>query len=155
MAKKIFRIKTDDSVSMVDSETGEMLGFKKTKICTTQEEFIKVYLDQIGELTGCMEDGLYSVMIAAWKYSNFCDDDKQEGNIFHNDFFFKKLCRDLGLNKDDSAINTAVYRLNERGVIKRISKGTYILNPKYFVKGTLTNKTRMEIVIKFDSKHKK
>lgn len=148
MNKKIFKTVTDENVSLVDNTTGEVLGFKHRKVCVTQEEFIKIYLNQIDELTGCLEDGLYAVMFAVWKCSEFPQDDS-EGNIFYNSPYFKKTCRKLGVTMSDNAINMSLTRLSKRGVLKRLSRGVYMLNPKWFVKGNITERTRMEIIVEF------
>ena len=90
----------------------------------------------IEELTGRLEDGCYSILFAIWKYSYFPNDSGLDGNKFNNDKGFKEECKNLGINKSDRAINTAVYRLAQKGIISPISKGIYMLNPKYFAKGT-------------------
>jgi hypothetical protein len=152
--RKHWETKEDEVIGEVNTHTGELLGMKKTRVCITQEELIKVYFNSIEELAGCFKDGLYKVMLAVWKYSHFPDGSDFEGNKFNNDKGFKEVCKKLGYDKDDDAINTAIYRLTQKGIIKRYAKGMYILNPKYFAKGTVTDDTRMKLSIEFDGKKK-
>lgn len=149
MAKKIWRTETDTNIGEVNMEDGNLIRFKQKKVCETQEEFIKIYFDSINELTGGLEDGLYAVMFAVWKCSSFSQPN-DEGNKFYNTPMFKEECRNMGIKLSDNAINTAITRLEKRGVIKRLQRGCYLLNPKYFVKGILTSKTRMELCIEFN-----
>lgn len=154
MARKIYKTITDTNIGEVDIETGELIKFKQTKVCETQEEFIKVYFDSIAELTGGLEDGLYAVMFAVWKCSSFSQL-SDEGNVFHNSPAFKDQCRKMGINLSDNAINTAVTRLEKRGVIKRQCRGNYLLNTKYFVKGVMSSETKMQLIVEFNGKKKR
>lgn len=147
MGRKYFTTKTYKNISLSNNETGEELGFYQKRECKTQREFIKVYFDCISELTGCLEKGLYATMFAVWKYSTFTNN--YEGNKFNNDKGFKDECRRLGINKDDKAINTDIYRLAKRKVLRKVSKGLYILNPKYFAKGTLKEDTNMKFEVEY------
>lgn len=156
MTREKWRTVTDHNIGEVDLSNGELLGFKQTKVCETQEEFIKIYFEHIEELTGCLEDGLYAIMFAVWKCSTFSQDDS-EGNMLYNNILFKEECRRItGKDISDNAINTYIARLEKRGVIKRKYRGCYLLNPKYFIKGTLSDNTRMQLIIEFDpKKHRK
>jgi hypothetical protein len=152
MAKKkgeYWTTETSKTIGEVDVNNGDLLKMKQTRVCHSQREFIKVYFDCISEITGGLEDGCYSILFAIWKYSYFPLGSSMEGNKFNNDKGFKEECKTLGINKTDKAINTAVYRLAKRGVIKPIAKGVYTLNPKYFAKGTITEDTEMSVEVKY------
>lgn len=152
MAKKkgeYWTTETSETVGEVNMKTAELLKMKQTRVCHTQREFIKVYFDCISEITGGLPDGCYSVLFAIWKYSYFPLGSSIEGNKFNNDKGFKEECRKLGINKSDGAINTAVHRLAQQGIIKPLAKGVFTLNPKYFAKGTLSDNTELSLEVKY------
>lgn len=157
MAKKDGRggywaTETSDRIAELDINTDDIIKMKQTRVYHSQREFIKVYFDSISEITRGLTDGCYSVLFAIWKYSYFPNDSGFDGNKFNNDKGFKEMCRKLGINKKDKAINTAVHRLAQKGVIIPISKGVFKLNPKYFAKGNLTEESELSLELKYDPK---
>ena len=57
------------------------------------------------------------------------------------------------LNQSVDSLNTVnknVSNLAKAKILLRVNKGSYILNPRYFARGTMTSKTRMELIVKYD-----
>ena len=151
MAKK-FRTITDPDRVIVNKNTGEIEDLLTKKVCETPEEFIKLYLTSINDLI-TLDSRLMQILLVCVKRSTFSDSKGCEGNIFHNDYFFKQTCKSIiGEDLTDNAINVYVSRLAKQNIIIRYCRGGFILNPKYFFKGTIAKKSRLQLVATYEGK---
>ena len=121
-----------------------------TKTCKTTEEFVKIYLNAIDEMMK-LDHRLFQTLMVCFKTCSFCDDDNPDGSIVINNAPFKDLCRKaIGPDKDGNllsydAINNNISRLAKMKILLRYKcRGTYILNPILFVKGTIPEEVHIK-----------
>jgi hypothetical protein len=140
----------DNTKFIGSKEDGEILqDFVIEKKCNTQEEFLKIYINSIDDLAS-IDHLTFQVMLIVLKRARFCDKENKDGNEFFNNDNFKKEVKDkLGLKKDNT-VNKYVSNLAKAKILLRVNKGSYILNPRYFARGKMTDKTRMELIVKYD-----
>ena len=151
MAKK-FRTVIDPTKVIVDNKTGEVVSAVAKRVCDTQEEFIKIYLNSIDDLIS-LDNRMFQVLMVCLREAKFCDDKNQDGNTLYNFKDFKDKCRQLIDNElSDKAINMYVSRLATMQILIRKSRGEFVLNPRYFVKGQMTQKTRLQLVVEYEGK---
>lgn len=136
--------------SILDENTGELLKYKQTKKLSL-EEFIMVYLASNVKLLR-LKGLQLKVLICCWKYSTYNSANSTEGNIVHNGASFKQYCREDGLETSDVCIDRAFSQLCNMGLLIRKNRGEYLLNPKYFFKGELSQRTKINYNIVVDSK---
>ena len=68
-----------------------------------------------------------------------------EGNIVNNNKLLKDYIRSCGLDITDSAIDVIIHNLSKANILIKKCKGTYMLNPQYFFKGKLAEKSKLEL----------
>lgn len=128
--------------SLLDNNTGEILDYRKTRKVSI-EDFMMVYLASYSDmlkLTGMQ----MKVLMCCWRYSAFNDRNCNSGNLIYNNGLFKENCKRDGLNTSDAVINNAISQLEKYGFLLKKCKGTYLLNPKYFFKGTISDRTKLQ-----------
>lgn len=125
---------------------GEIITAEQTIIKKVDaEEFCQVYLkDSIdfSELTGSE----YRVLIQCWLFSAYYKDDKTEllGNmITYNGVFKEAVIQRTGLK--EGTIKNCMSSLVKKNMLIKAdnAKGVYYLNPKYFFKGKLGERTKL------------
>lgn len=139
----------DNSKCITDKEHGEILqDFVVERVCDTQEEFLKIYTKSIDDLAN-IDHQTFQVLLIVLKRAKYSDKDNVDGNeFFNNNNFKEEVKKKLGLK--ENAINKYVSNLNKANILLRINKGSYILNPRYFAKGTMTKKTRMKLIVQYN-----
>jgi hypothetical protein len=129
--------------SLVDECTGELLEYKQTKKITV-DEFIMVFFSSCPELMNLTGNHL-KVLICCWKHSSYNPENEERGNILHNGPGFKSACRENGLDISNAAIDNAVSALCKKGFLIKKFRGEYLLNPQYFFKGRLSNRSKVRV----------
>lgn len=136
---------TNDGYSLVDNMTGEIKEFKQVKKVSKQD-FMLVFLYSIPEM--CKLDGNHlKILMLCWKYSSFNPVNSEEGNIIHNDRFFKDAIKKDGMDLSDSSIDVYISRLCKKEFLIKRCRGSYMLNPKYFFKGSISDASKMQLNI--------
>ncbi len=140
----------DNSKCIADKEHGEILqDFVVEKICDSQEEWLKIYINSLDDLAS-IDHQTFQVMLIVLKRARFCGKKNIDGNeFFNNDNFKEEVKAKLGIEKDNT-VNKYVSNLAKAKILLRVNKGSYILNPRYFAKGTMTNKTRAKLIIQYN-----
>lgn len=134
--------------AMVDKHTGELAKLKQTRTVTL-DEFIMIFFASSPDLLSLK--GLHlKVLICCWKLSSYNPESEAEGNLIHNDPLFKCKCKDFGLSAPAASIDNAISYLNKEGFLIKRCKGVYLLNPKYFFKGRLSDKSKIDIRFKVE-----
>lgn len=133
--------KTSDDYSLLDKRTGEITEYKQTKKVELGE-FIQVYFSSCPQIMK-LKGSYLKVLMCIWKYSTYNPANEMEGNIIHNDSLFKEYCREEGISNSDALIDNAFSKLNKEGIIIKQCRGTYMLNPEYFFKGSLSSRTKI------------
>ena len=64
----------------------------------------------------------------------------------------KEKIRQEGGEMTDTTIDKAIHTLFKKGMLQRRCKGSYFLNPDYFFKGTLSNRTKLKYTVSYRPK---
>lgn len=146
MKKK--RFVTNSGVVLVERDTGELLSAKREVRVEDIDVFLNVYLSSLGRMAKELSGVEMRVLIEAWKHSTFNDYGEIDGNIVHNDAMFKgRVAAECGL--DAYSVNNAVSRLAKKGFLIKKFKGCYLLNPEYFWKGSLRDRSRVMLTVTY------
>ena len=145
MAKK-FRTIVDPNNIIVNKETGEIVGASIKRVCEKPEDFIKLYLTSIDDLLD-LNQREFQILLVCIKSSQFYDEAEAKGNFFNNDARFKTNCRRI---LDEELSDNNISRLAAKKIIIRQSRGLFVMNPRYFFKGTITKKSRLELVATYE-----
>ena len=127
--------------SVVDNHTGELLELRQTRKLSL-EEFIMVFFSSYPELFK-LKGLQLKILMCCWKHSTYNKENDITGNIVHNNASFKQHCKDEGLNLSDASIDNNISQLCKAGLLIKKCRGEYVLNPNYFFKGSLSQRTKM------------
>lgn len=127
--------------SVVDNHTGELLELRQTRKLSL-EEFIMVFFSSYPELFK-LKGLQLKILMCCWKHSTYNKENDTTGNIVHNNASFKQHCKDEGLNLSDASIDNNISQLCKAGLLIKKCRGEYVLNPNYFFKGSLSQRTKM------------
>lgn len=145
MKKKYITLKSKN-YSLLDNNTGEILDYSEVKKVTL-EDFIMVFFSSYPEIMR-LEGQKMKVLMLCWKLSTFGG--KESGNIIINDQEFKRRVREYEPNMSDSNIDACFSVLVKKGLLVRICKGRYELNPTYFFKGALSSRSHLMFSVEVD-----
>ena len=148
MAKNKYITEKSEDFKIVDVHTGELLDYNLTRKVPI-EEFIMVYLASIPEMFSLQGQQL-KLLMAIWRLSSFNKAWCKEGNIFLNDQSTKDAIRQMGLTMSDSSIDVNLHKITEKGFLIKLGKGKYLLNPTYFFKGTLSDRSHVRFSVEVD-----
>lgn len=137
-----FVIQTDPDYSLLDNYTGEVLEWKRTRVVSV-DEFIMFFFASMPDLFK-LKGLQLKVLMCCWKHSSY-NNVIEDGNIVHNDRLLKEYIRSCGLDITDSAIDVIIHNLAKANILIKKCKGTYMLNPQYFFKGRLADKSKLEL----------
>lgn len=132
---------TSEDYSIVDNHTGELLELRQTRKLSL-EEFIMVFFSsypQLFKLKGLQ----LKILMCCWKHSTYNKENDTTGNIVHNNASFKQHCREEGLDIADASIDNTISSLCKTGLLVKKCRGEYLLNPDYFFKGSLSQRTKV------------
>lgn len=138
-----FETEKSENFSLLDNQTGEILDLNITRKITL-DEFIMVFFascPMLMNLTGT----LLKVLICCWKFSSYNPNNEEKGNILYNSTGFKESCWESGLNISSAAIDNAISALCKKGMLIKRHRGEYLLNPQYFFKGRLSNRSKVQV----------
>lgn len=134
---------TSDDFSLVDNHTGELLEFRQTRKVSL-DEFIQVFFSSYPELFK-LKGLQLKVLMCCWKHSTYNKENDTTGNIVHNNASFKQHCREEGLELSDASIDNIISSLCKTGLLRKKCRGEYLLNPEYFFKGSLSQRTKIQM----------
>lgn len=134
---------TSEDYSLVDNHTGELLEYKQTRKLSL-EEFIMVFFSSYPELFK-LKGLQLKILMCCWKHSTYNKDNDISGNIVHNNASFKEHCREEGLGVSDASIDNNISTLCKTGLLVKKCRGEYLLNPEYFFKGSLSQRTKIQM----------
>lgn len=147
----------------IDTETGELQPIygqqeiKQTRIYTTKEEFIQVYLNDISGLLNIASKTELQILMILWKYSSYNEEDNKGNFVIIN----PKIIADISIStgvKEQSVRNalSSLIKNPKKPLIKdKQFRATYYLNPVYFFKGALKDRPKvMRYVLEYvDKQH--
>lgn len=140
-----FVTETDPDYALVDKHTGEIKNFKRTRVVNV-DEFIMFFFNSIPELVGL--EGLHlKILMCCWKASSY-NNVETEGNIVNNNKLLKDYIRQCGMDVSDNTVDVVISKLAKKNILIKKCKGTYMLNPNYFFRGRLSEKSKLELKIR-------
>jgi len=139
---KKFRTVTNPDYSLLDKHSGDVIEWKRTKLVTV-DEFILFFFASMPELFK-LEGLQMKVLMCCWKSSTYSTVE-EEGNIVYNNKMLKDYIRNCGLQLNDASIDCIIYKLAKNNILIKKCRGVYILNPRYFFKGRLSEKSKLEL----------
>lgn len=115
-----------------DRETGEVKRTKHTVQFKPEPQFIKLYLDCLGVFTNnnALDKSLNVMLVETLKYMTYAD---TEQTIYLNSTIKAKIAKATGRTVD--RYNQALTIWVKEGVMKRVGRGAYQVNPFIFGKG--------------------
>ena len=125
---------------------GEVIGgeIKRIKKCNA-EEFCQLYLKDNAEFYK-LSQAEHNVLAVCMYLSTYYDSDKSKlvGNVVTcNSLFIDEAIKRTGL-KESSIRNSLVSLVKKEMIIKdKQHRGIYYLNPKYFFKGAINERTKV------------
>lgn len=131
----------DKNKIVVNQSTGEVEEVRVFRKVSA-EDFIMLYFmsdEVLMSLTGFQWKLLYQ----CWKHCSINPEGEEEGNIINNTPYFKMLLKAAGIKASSSTINAEMSKLAKRNILISKGFGVYIMNPIYFFKGRLTDRTRL------------
>ena len=138
---KTFETQSDPDYSLLDKHTGEIKEWRRTRIVDV-DEFIMFFFASMPDLFK-LEGLQMKVLMCCWKHSTYSNVEA-EGNIVNNNKLLKDYIRSCGLDLTNGAIDVIIHRLSKANILIKKCKGTYMLNPQYFFKGKLSDKSKLE-----------
>lgn len=141
MKKKVI-FEKDKNKAVVDVNTGELTDYYSMRTVSL-DEFIMVFFASYPELYK-LNGVQLKVLMGCWKYSSYNSANYAEGNIVHNNPSFKEFCRQDGLDTSDANIDNAISALCRKGLLIKRCKGEYLLDPRYFFKGKLSERSKIQ-----------
>ena len=152
MLQKIIPTESQDK-AIIDLETGELTKYYQLRTVTL-DEFIMVFFASYPELFRLSGVEL-KVLMCCWKYSSYNSANCSEGNIVHNNSSFKEFCKQNGLITSNSNVDNAVSKLTQQGLLIKRCKGEYLLNPIYFFKGKLSERSKIRYTFEVNPEKEK
>lgn len=152
MAKHKYITEKSEDYKLVNVHTGELLDYNYVKKIPI-DDFIMVYLATLPNLF-CLSGQHIKILMTLWKISSYNKAWCEDGNIFLNDKYTKEAIRATGLKVSDSCIDVAVSRLAKKEFIIKLARGKYLLNPRYFFKGTLSDRSHIKLSVEVDPETK-
>lgn len=128
---------------ILDKETGEVVQVELTTFSTVKaEEFVQVYLNRNATLFGLSTFGEVAVMEKIILLSNYYDGTKDcYGNkVYLVKDEIKKIA--ISLNMSIGSVRNVITSLVKKKVIFRDATNVYYLNPIYFFRGKISDRTK-------------
>lgn len=143
--KKLFEERT------VSEETGEVLQLKTVYKTQTEPEYVKLYIDCMLTVKG-LRKGLNPIFLAFLPYMSYADINGQGGGqvIFVNKAMKEIIAKQLKLGID--SINKALSEFTKAGIFKRLTVGTYQVNPNIVGRGDWSDIKNIRATFDFGSR---
>lgn len=144
--KKIAKIVVTDTNTITDHETGEVLSQErstKTKQIEREPNYIKLYTDDIGRLfnlPGSSSDVLAAIASHMAYKTNI---------IVLYGPIKKVIMAELGMNKN--TFNKAIDDLYKAGMLIRISRACYMVDPELYGSGTWNDVKKVRLSIEYNA----
>lgn len=144
---EVFRTETDPDFSLLDNRTGELLEWRRTRVVSI-DDFIMFFFASMPELFK-LEGLQMKVLMCCWKASTY-NNVESAGNVVYNNKTLKDYIRSCGLNISDTSIDVVLSRLTKMNILIKKCRGMYLLNPEYFFKGRLSDRSQLLLSIQVD-----
>ena len=114
---------------------------QKTTVQYKEPPFVKLYLEDISNLNSLSpsQNKVMRKLLSVMTYNNIIPSYKS---------IKKLLSRDLGMPYQ--TFDSCIKGLYKKGILIRLDKGLYMMDPKYFGKGTWEHVDRIRMTIEYD-----
>ena len=119
---------------IIDKETGEVVTSEKVTQLPKEPNFVKLYIDDIGKLYN-LPKSCSGLMMALVKKIDY------EGIITIASGAKKRTAKELGISIQ--SFDNSIQKLLKQGIMIRIDRGEYMMNPNLFAKGDWTDVRRL------------
>ncbi len=135
----------------VITDEGEVVSSKTVYKTQTEPEYVKLYIDCVLTVKG-LRKGLNPIFLAFLPYMSYADINGQGGGqvIFVNKAMKDIIANQLNLGID--SINKALSEFTKAGLFKRLTVGTYQVNPNIVGKGEWKDIKNIRATFDFGSK---
>lgn len=149
--------------TVIDKETGEVLDsqiisnkqLNLTRKVKDYNEFIMVYLKDISSFLKIDNATQIKVLALIWRDISYNNPELNEGNtmaILKDDK--ERWANEIGCNT--RTIDNALSALVKKQILLSVCKGKYKLNPKYYFKGSNSDRTKiLNINVKYEIEENK
>ena len=119
---------------ITSEETGEVIKHRAVYKAKDEPDFVKLYIDCVLTLKG-LKKGLNPILLAFLRFMNYASINEFEGGqvIFTNKMMKQTIANELGVSI--KRIEQAITEFVKSGVFRRVSVGTYQVNPNIIGKG--------------------
>jgi hypothetical protein len=143
--KKIAKTETN---TIIDAKTGEIIATEQTTISYGEKEpaYVKLYVDDVVRLVGLPPSTTTVLMEII-------------GNIGYQNIFAayapvkRMICKTLDININ--TLNKAIQNLYQKGILLRVERGVYIVDPNLFARGKWEDIKTLRLTIEYDAKTNK
>lgn len=136
------------SHSTVDVTSGEVISNHEIKVSQKETEppYVKMYLEDISKIYGLPEKAsrLLRVLVKNMSYTNIVAMYKPIKLM---------ICKEL--NYSLNTVNAAVNDLVKQGVIIRVARGLYMVEPNLFGKGKWEDIKKIRMTVEYDERGRK
>lgn len=147
MRKKSYVKVESPNLSVFNNDTGEVVSGVVENVAIDIDSFIMVFLNSISSLYKL--DGMeIKILMHCWKKSMYSVD--YSGNIIVNDVEFKNGIVSSGLGVSVSTVDVYISKLCKKEMLIRVSRGKYMLNPRYFWKGVITDRSKLLFKLQYN-----
>lgn len=150
MAGYKYITKKSKDFSILDRNTGDLLDYNQT-MRVPVEKFIMVFFASYPEIMQ-LEGQKVKILMICWLKSTFSEENKANRIVNNKDF--KETVRSYMPKVSDSTIDLAFSTFVKRGLLIRVCKGLYELNPSYFFRGKLSDRTHIKYSFEVDPSDK-
>ena len=120
---------------VVITEDGVVTSQKMVYKDASEPDFVKLYIDCVCNFKG-LRKSLSPIFVALLKHMTYADAEEEHGGqiIAVNAYIKQQIAKSLGYNGVES-INKALTDFVKAGLLKRIARGTFQVNPQIVGKG--------------------
>lgn len=129
---------------VLDTATGEVRSFT-TKLTMHREEFFCAYLRDWGDF-GDREGVRMRVFVSCILVSRLSVFGGAEGNVFSVSVAIKHACDNIQGMKEQNARQHIKHLVRDGFLLRTNMRGQYYINPKYGIKGTISDQSYLELV---------
>ena len=144
--RRVYRESTAKS-EIVDVETGEIVSSSDTTITESyadrEPDYIKLYIDTVLTFKG-ITTALNPVLIALCKHMTYADRDQI---VYVNAYTKSRIMEDTGLKL--KRVEQAIRQFADAGIIMRVSRGVYRVNPNIIARGNWNDIKRLRATFDF------
>lgn len=117
-----------------DFETGEIKRVEQTVRRPPEPPYVKVYIETLCAFTG-LSKSLNPILIEMLRHMSWADGSNPEGSqiIYLNSMLKKRIAANAGVG--EKRIEQALKDFVAKKIFRRVGRGTYQVNPKFFGKG--------------------